>query len=513
LKNSLIILFTFCLTSNVAYSQQFNKTHFPGDTIANKGSWVLSMLPLDNDTIMVGVEFIKKTATSSNTAIRIQKLLGKSIVFEKEFEEPTKWVTYSKSKIIKINDTNYLNICPIIWYTGINADTPHVTTRLIFVNPKRNLDTILITEFYSSAINNLTGYYNGIYFDNKLYLSGQNSNPYNDKYSEIAMMCIDLQGNKIWETFFGTFNKYDGCSDIAISNNNKIIISAKLARVKNNMGDIIDEKNGIYILDTIGNILFQKNMWKSTHTYISNIRNSNDGYFYYGNRQDTIIGAFGSNDGIATIAKIDSLGIVVWQKYFVDNPNIDVNIYNFESLPNSDVMLTGSIGYDQEGWACLLNKNGNTKWEHTYKSFDSSVFNIIAASMQASNGDFVLAGTAIDSATKKQASWILRVDSNGCLVPSNCAPLSTQQIELDIAFDIIAYPNPTNAILQIESSNGRSLHGALELYNNMGQQVFKTTLLSNANTIKMSNFAIGIYTIRYFDTEVKKWFIKRVIKN
>jgi hypothetical protein len=148
-----IVIYIFSLLfSFSSKAQQFNFTHLPGNKLMDKGSWGESILPIDNDTILVAIEYLKIDNIHNRWATRLQKLVNNNIVFEKETSDSFKNLGYALSKIIKINDTSYLNIINYRWYTGINVDTPHNGAKLIWVNPKNNFNTILSKDFPPDSI-------------------------------------------------------------------------------------------------------------------------------------------------------------------------------------------------------------------------------------------------------------------------------------------------------------------------------------------------------------------------
>jgi hypothetical protein len=510
-----IVIYIFSLLfSFSSKAQQFNFTHLPGNKLMDKGSWGESILPIDNDTILVAIEYLKIDNIHNRWATRLQKLVNNNIVFEKETSDSFKNLGYALSKIIKINDTSYLNIINYRWYTGINVDTPHNGAKLIWVNPKNNFNTILSKDFPPDSITSTLNYTNGVLFNDFIYLTGIIGNVFATNTMNILVSKFTVSGINIWNKTYGVTNKNDIGYQIATVGNDKILISARTGETSNSSGDVIDYQNSIHLIDTSGSLVFEKNMWKNTNSYITNIHNSNDGYFYYGNAQDTMLEADDYPDFNGTIAKIDSVGTIIWQKYFNEIPNTSKNIYNFESLPNSDVIITGSIGFDREGWACLMDKNGVVKWQQSYKSFAGSTFNILACSMQAANGDFVFAGTAIDSAMLKQGTWLLRVDSNGCLIPGNCAPLAVVQTELDFAFDINIFPNPATTTININSAISGFINGSIVLYDINGKVVFQQAF-HHQKTIQInsSNLPQGMYVLRYYDIDRDVWLNKKVLIN
>lgn len=190
-------------------SQQFNFTHLPGNKLMDKGSWGESILPIDNDTILVAIEYLKIDNIHNRWATRLQKLVNNNIVFEKETSDSFKKLGYALSKIIKINDTSYLNIINYRWYTGINVDTPHNGAKLIWVNPKNNFNTILSKDFPPDSITYTLNYTNGVLFNDFIYLTGIIGNVFATNTMNILVSKFTVSGINIWNKTYGVTNKND----------------------------------------------------------------------------------------------------------------------------------------------------------------------------------------------------------------------------------------------------------------------------------------------------------------
>jgi hypothetical protein len=113
---------------------------------------------------------------------------------------------------------------------------------------------------------------------------------------------------------------------------------------------------------------------------------------------------------------------------------------------------------------------------------------------QLSNGDLVLGGNVGDnrgkSPTLGQWVWLMRTDSEGCLV-KDCGKTILQETKNDI--DLNVSPNPANNSIQIEISNPVNTNYEVSIFNVMGKQVFNGF---NKVSIDVSNFSNGFYILK-----------------
>jgi hypothetical protein len=143
--------------------------------------------------------------------------------------------------------------------------------------------------------------------------------------------------------------------------------------------------------------------------------------------------------------------------------------------------------------------NGNVVWQHYYKSYAATNFGVLCDAVELSNGDLVITGSASDSVSGgKQAIWLLRTDAQGCLL-QGCNPLGTVQLEPIQATQLVAYPNPTNSNIILQSNNGSLLQGAVQVLNAQGQMVYSVlqkTAIAKIN-IPLAKQPSGVYFVRY----------------
>lgn len=118
----------------------------------------------------------------------------------------------------------------------------------------------------------------------------------------------------------------------------------------------------------------------------------------------------GVTDGY--IVRTDSVGLVMWSKYFVGN-NIDV-IRSVKQLPDSGFVLAGFSnsaghgGYD--GWLLRTDKNGDTLWTKYIGTTDWDFFYDVDTTF---DGGFMLVGGTYGAGAGEEDFYLVRTDANG----------------------------------------------------------------------------------------------------
>jgi hypothetical protein len=131
-------------------------------------------------------------------------------------------------------------------------------------------------------------------------------------------------------------------------------------------------------------------------------------------------------------------------------------------------------------------------------------------------------GVAITGATIKtytattSGDYVVAVNKLGCIGFS--APTTVIQTGIkeetgttsDNSFEIIAYPNPVQDIVNITiNTNGVQAEGSIEVMNNLGQIVTQKSISSTSVcTLSTTNWASGVYFIRYKDESGRQGTLK-----
>ncbi|MCF8276378.1 MAG: T9SS type A sorting domain-containing protein [Flavobacteriales bacterium] len=157
---------------------------------------------------------------------------------------------------------------------------------------------------------------------------------------------------------------------------------------------------------------------------------------------------FGSSNfgGDGSLMKIDTTGNQIWAKEYEMLEG--QGLWDCKGLADGTIVSCGvSVGDDgsQAGWLIKTDENGDTLWTRTYNP--SSLIDFIRFMLVMPNGDIVMLGNGRAPGQTIQDGWVLRVDSNGCLV-EGCYGVGIEEEEKDEEFSV--YPNPATDILNIK---------------------------------------------------------------
>lgn len=329
-------------------------------------------------------------------------------------------------------------------------------------------------------------------------------------YTNIMLSKLDSDFNVLWHRpLDDTFS--DHTAGHIIINRDNYIVSGNirsLQRVHKNFRYQAE----IFKTDTGGHVLWH---WKSdpkklTNTAMDIIQTADGGFVYCGMGDGVEIpwknGTDASIDWYPTIDKIDSLGNPVWHQSFKTTYAADGSDYNnfttLKQLNNGDIMVAGHIitGYNPAdtfstyGTLVKLDALGNVKWKRQYQYYDSNMIYHIYDMKQTSDGGFIMAGEARDViwpyTYPMQQAWLLKVDSNGCMSPTDpqCHPTVVKAQHSFIKFAV--YPNPAKSILYIRGS----VSGHFRLCDVSGRELLQAELPAGKLDELMINYlSAGVY--------------------
>jgi hypothetical protein len=146
-------------------------------------------------------------------------------------------------------------------------------------------------------------------------------------------------------------------------------------------------------------------------------------------------------------------------------------------------------------------KDGAHIWERRYRHPEAvdlwNTKHFLYDVEPTADGGFAAAGFLTPSTDTTQDTWVIKVDSFGCMEPG-CEVISVPEIEMAIAA-LKIYPNPSNGILNIKitpsSQRSETPDGyEFELYDMLGKRVYQSILYRDVNTISVSQLPPGVYT-------------------
>jgi len=212
----------------------------------------------------------------------------------------------------------------------------------------------------------------------------------------------------------------------------------------------------------------------------------------------------------ACIAKWDSNFNLVWTKRFYEStPKGSGGImYDVMELADGSIIGCGAGGrtfpdgsVTSGGLIVKVDKNGNELWSKYYRTsefpnsdeehilFDLDVF---------SDGSIVAVGeiNLVPNGVVPQQGWLIKVDSDGCVVDSNFCGLSSIEATVSEPADITVYPNPTNAAFNL-SIGSSDENGVFILRDLFGRLLIQKEVSTGTWGFEANGLASGIYIWEY----------------
>jgi hypothetical protein len=206
--------------------------------------------------------------------------------------------------------------------------------------------------------------------------------------------------------------------------------------------------------------------------------------------QGYIMAGSSSSSGISDgyLVRVDSLGLVMWSKYFAGN-NVDV-IRSIRQLPDSGFVLAGysnsngtNGGYD--GWALRTDKNGDTVWVKYIGTTDWDFFYDVALTY---DGGFIFSGGTYGTGAGDEDMYFVKTDANGDTLWTK----TYGGIKADEARSVCETGDSLLAAAGFSYSLGDSLGDSWVLrMNAVGDTIWSKTM--NTPTVKDEAYGIACY--------------------
>ena len=221
------------------------------------------------------------------------------------------------------------------------------------------------------------------------------------------------------------------------------------------------------------------------------------------------------------IVGLNSSGGQIWSDTLSpDKATGNTNNYfsDIELLENGYIIATGqhkiwndsNSGTDKwriHGIMAKYSVQGQQQWLRTYRHPEvpdqSSSSHILYDVDPTPDGGFVAIGWLNPSNNNTQDTWMIKVDSFGCLV-KGCEVTSVPKIESSIA-QLKIYPNPATEEVHFDITPILQNHRKyeLKLYDMVGKLVLTQMLHPYENIVSVSHLKTGIYNYRLNETRGK----------
>jgi len=492
--HKILSLLSLIFSLQTGYSQSmFNICHTSDIDSLLTFSWGFSIEDIQKDTIKLSTSLISgslpnKSYYKSNIFNITDTLFNyfnriDGTIMRRDFASV-------RGSFVATSDSTYVLGCTYIHYTpSLTQDT--IKSGLIFI--RKNGDT-LYSRWFGQSVKFMLRSFERI--GENLYMVGETNNLGGQRAHVVK---TDLLGNLIWERTLITYTSHDnGAGGVCKVSNSGYFIPG-IYNVYD-VGPVHYGDCGIYKLDTNGAIQWYKKMFRNFEGGCFNIREDQTGNYFLSGNLDTLINVTDYPHS-GYIAKIDSSANVIWLHIFNEIPHILKNMWQYRVLPDGDLIFCGerleAVGSNVHiGWLCRMDSTGVIKWEHFYKQNDSSNYNCLAEVKQMADGGFIATGTCIDSLTKIQGVWLIRTDTNGCLIPGCVAPTSVEVFPEE-NMRVTLYPNPNTGSFTLESSNALPEKAMIKIMDITGRIVYTRQVQKGAyKTFITLQASAGIYLLQ-----------------
>jgi hypothetical protein len=161
-------------------------------------------------------------------------------------------------------------------------------------------------------------------------------------------------------------------------------------------------------LDSNGAITWQKTYGGEGYDYATSIQQTADGGYIVAGKTES----FGSDNCDVWVLKLDSAGVVTWQKRY-GGAEVDT-AQSIQQTADGGYIVAGytfSFGSgDNDGWILKLDGDGNVTWQKTYGNVN---VDWIYSIQQTADGGYIVAGEARPFGSGGYHGWILKLDGDG----------------------------------------------------------------------------------------------------
>ncbi|WP_395047120.1 T9SS type A sorting domain-containing protein [Flavobacterium sp.] len=331
----------------------------------------------------------------------------------------------------------------------------------------------------------------------------------NHGFIDAWIIKLDSAGAVQWQKSYGG-TEFDEAYSIKQTSDGGYIVAAYTGSNNGNVTNFHGFYDAwILKLNSSGNLVWQKTIGGSGQDRIDKIELTNDGGYILaggtGSNNGDISGQHGGYE--AWIVKMNSSGTIQWQKT-IGGTSDDVAKSIIQTTDGGYVAVGNTVSNDGDvignhingdGWLFKLNSSGIIQWQKYFGGTGIDTMNNIR---QTTDGGFILTGTSgsstIDGATNHGSDDLIVTK----LTPENLSIDDFNNPKINI------YPNPVEEILQINSNNNQLK--SIKILDLNGRLIYES--FSGNLNINASKLQSGVYMIELlFDNDLvaKQKIIKK----
>ena len=492
------------------YTQQFYSKIYPSLQAERTADGISSLttLNIQNEAILVNLQWSILNANKYSYASKVNSF--GEIIWSKQLSDS---INFLLPKDCRMLNNGFIFLCGSKYFNAINKRQMWYA----YYDQEMNLlhDHIINDEFDNPEIQRILQLKNS-----ELVLCGHNSK-YNNRgngASEKAramVMRVDTLGNVKWyHEFYDSTDEKElhGFSGLAEDEDGNVYVSGANGNRDGN-GDAIMAK-----IDRDGKVLWYRQ-------YSSKDAEGFTSLYLQKNGSILAIGFSGSPDIFSTswlkvyVANLDRNGNINWEKKH--SLRYDVGFSNCVAADDGNYVCTGAVqdkeepdGKDnRDGFLQKLSPNGDVIWEHQYSNWNRRVEFFWNLS-KAYDGGYFLGGMSwISEDVHESRSWVVKTDSNGCIVPGCTTDFITEKEPHKDLF--LLSPNPTQDYVNVYMNDVEFYDRKydLHLYDQQGRIVQHHVVQGRVTQVDLSSLSAGMYYYRIVDERNKVRQSGKVVVN
>lgn len=313
--------------------------------------------------------------------------------------------------------------------------------------------------------------------------------------SPFYIACFDTTGKQLWYKTYPSKRRYT--NSVVIDDVGNFIIAGSAYKGD---GGAFDTTSGWYAkLDTSGNFIWEKELNRNTpyFTDVLSVFKTESAFYLSSNNDASYFDAHVKDTSFVSLFKLNEVGNIDWYTRYLENP-YKKNIWagKFIQRNNSVYGIGGYI--TDEGWQeytqysmfVKLDLEGNLTWKRIFKQWDRD--NRFFSLTGVPDGFIICAdGKDTTHATGFTDAWIIKTDTNGCIIPGCHLTDGLVQITNPDAF-VNVFPNPASDNITVQITDERAKLKSYFIYDGKGnfisqQAVHHTLETFSINTQQLPN--------------------------
>lgn len=223
--------------------------------------------------------------------------------------------------------------------------------------------------------------------------------------SNLWVIKLDSNGEIEFEKAFG-----GGAEELVMSSSiQEISGGGYIVAGRTNSYGAGDYDGWLLKLDIHGGIVWQKTYGGAAIDFFNSIQQTSDGGYIIAAATQS----FGAGDQDGWILKLDSNGLVTWQKTYGGTEF--ENLESIEQTTDGGYIVAGATNSfgagGREYWVLKLDSSGNIRWENAYGG--DAALDTAHSVQQTSFGGYIVAGEGRSFGAGDFDNWILKLDADG----------------------------------------------------------------------------------------------------